>query len=401
MSVLKLKQNGRWVPISVGAQGKKGDPGNTGPANTLTIGSVTSGNVASVTITGEAPNQTLNFVLEKGDKGDTGSNFTILGYFDTLAALQAAVPNPKAGYAYGVGTAAPYDIYIWDSVHSKWVNNGNLQAEANLVIAEIPKGRMRGDVDGDGKITGNDSALIQEHMSNTKVLTGADLWCADTDADGNVSGADVQSISQYLEGIPNALTTIPTFADYYSNWTYHKVDDTSGYWMTELSIPTITADTDGSIVWSGTGFAGTFIKAEPFAGGVRIYANYPPIEALPCAVSYHAGTGGQFVITNTGVSETYVQDAISSTNARYAVAPLTASGWSEEKKQTVSVPGLKADILTQLIIPTQFSADIERYYSAGIRISARSNNALTFSCETIPTKNITVILVIIPIFGEF
>ena len=31
MSVLKLKQNGAWVPISVGAQGRRGEPGATGP----------------------------------------------------------------------------------------------------------------------------------------------------------------------------------------------------------------------------------------------------------------------------------------------------------------------------------------------------------------------------------
>lgn len=56
-------------------QGSKGDIGATGaigPANVLTLGSVTSGKVASATITGEAPNQVLNLVLEKGDKGETG-----------------------------------------------------------------------------------------------------------------------------------------------------------------------------------------------------------------------------------------------------------------------------------------------------------------------------------------
>ena len=31
MSVLKLKQNGKWVPISVGAQGRRGDTGAPGP----------------------------------------------------------------------------------------------------------------------------------------------------------------------------------------------------------------------------------------------------------------------------------------------------------------------------------------------------------------------------------
>ena len=55
-----------------GPQGQTGPRGEQGPANVLTIGSVTSGKVASATITGEAPNQVLNLVLEKGDKGDTG-----------------------------------------------------------------------------------------------------------------------------------------------------------------------------------------------------------------------------------------------------------------------------------------------------------------------------------------
>ena len=331
-------------------------------------------------------------IAAKGDKGDTGSNFTILGYFDTLAALQAAVPNPKAGDAYGVGTAAPYDIYVWDSVHSKWVNNGNLQAEANLVITEIPKGRMRGDVDGDGKITQNDANLIHKHLALQITLTGADLWCADVNVNNEITDFDATQINRYILGKTNGLTGIPWFADYYNNWTYHKVDDTSGYWTTELSIPAITADTEGSIVWSGTGFTGTFIKAEAFSGGVRIYANYPPIEALPCAVSYHTGAGGQFIIANTGVSET---------GAKYVNVSLKVSGWSEEKKQTISVPGLKEDALKQLIIPTQPSTDIEKYYNAGIRISARGDNTLTFSCETIPTEDIKVYLVIIPIIGRF
>lgn len=64
---------------------------------------------------------------ERGPKGDTGQGLTIKGYYGTATALQAAVTNPAGGDAYGVGTAAPYDIYIWDAVGSKWVNNGPLQ----------------------------------------------------------------------------------------------------------------------------------------------------------------------------------------------------------------------------------------------------------------------------------
>ena len=64
-----------------GPQGPKGDTGTTGatgatgpagPANTLSIGTVTQGAEAEATITGAAPNQTLNLVLPKGDKGEKG-----------------------------------------------------------------------------------------------------------------------------------------------------------------------------------------------------------------------------------------------------------------------------------------------------------------------------------------
>lgn len=50
----------------------QGAQGDLGPANTLSIGSVTKGADAGATITGDAPNQTLNLVLPKGDTGATG-----------------------------------------------------------------------------------------------------------------------------------------------------------------------------------------------------------------------------------------------------------------------------------------------------------------------------------------
>lgn len=55
-----------------GIPGQDGKDGSPGPANTLTIGTVQSGDTPSATITGEAPNQVLNLVLVKGDTGNTG-----------------------------------------------------------------------------------------------------------------------------------------------------------------------------------------------------------------------------------------------------------------------------------------------------------------------------------------
>lgn len=65
-----------------------------------------------------------------GEKGDPGEDFRVLGYYDTLALLQAAVPDPTAGDVYGVGTSAPYTIYIFDAVSGTWIDNGTIQGPA-------------------------------------------------------------------------------------------------------------------------------------------------------------------------------------------------------------------------------------------------------------------------------
>lgn len=63
----------------------------------------------------------------QGETGQTGAGFTIRGFFATAEALAAGVDAPEAGDAYGVGAAAPYDIYIYDGTVGAWVNNGPLQ----------------------------------------------------------------------------------------------------------------------------------------------------------------------------------------------------------------------------------------------------------------------------------
>ena len=92
-----------------GEPGEKGDTGATGP----------QGETGPQGATGPQGPQ--------GPKGDTGSGFKVLGYYATAAALAAAVKSPAVGDAYGVGTAEPYDIYIYDGVTNTWVNNGPLQ----------------------------------------------------------------------------------------------------------------------------------------------------------------------------------------------------------------------------------------------------------------------------------
>ena len=64
---------------------------------------------------------------ETGATGATGRGLTVLGYYATVAALEAAVTDPAAGDAYGIGSTDPYDIYIWDGVNNERVDNGAIQ----------------------------------------------------------------------------------------------------------------------------------------------------------------------------------------------------------------------------------------------------------------------------------
>lgn len=121
---------------------------------------------------------------DKGDPGEAGSSFVILGYFDTLDALKAAVPNPKAGDVYGVGTAPPYNIYIWDSVHGKWVPNGNLQGPQGKQGIQGPEGKRgpegkqgpEGPVGGSSNFVRYDAPqnLTDEQKAQARTNIGAD-----------------------------------------------------------------------------------------------------------------------------------------------------------------------------------------------------------------------------------
>ena len=147
---------------------------------------------------------------------------------------------------------------------------------------------MRGDIDGDGKITENDRNRINEHLGGTITLTGADSWCAKVTGNNEISVSDIVQLMQYLEGKTNNLTGIPTFADYYNNWTYHKVDDLTGYWTAEVAINELKTTSDAIVNISND--EGIFYKSELTDGAIRFYATRPPIAEVPATITFKSGT---------------------------------------------------------------------------------------------------------------
>ena len=111
-------------------EGLIGPKGDTGAAATIRIGTVVTsdpGSNAEVTNSGDESAAVFNFVLPRGEVGPDGKNFQILGYYDSLETLQSSVSAPTKGDTYGIGTGAPYDVYVYDGVTSTWINNGAIQ----------------------------------------------------------------------------------------------------------------------------------------------------------------------------------------------------------------------------------------------------------------------------------
>ena len=104
-----------------GPQGPEGPIGATGPANSLSIGTVTAGPTAAATITGTAPNQTLNLTLQQSallssaktrlTGNGTLKTFTVTGLKSSdpnhvIVAINGVVQEPTTDYtvSQGAGT---------------------------------------------------------------------------------------------------------------------------------------------------------------------------------------------------------------------------------------------------------------------------------------------------------
>nr|DAS40656.1 MAG TPA: tail fiber-like protein [Caudoviricetes sp.] len=75
---------------------------------------------------------------------------------------------------------------------------------------------------------------------------------------------------------------------------------------------------------------------------------------------------------------------------------LTTSRWTSNT-QKVIVSGVSATETAQLITPTPAIASQSAYYEAGIMCTKQAKNSLTFTCQTVPTSNLTVYVVIQPL----
>lgn len=141
----------------------------------------------------------------KGADGADGKNFMVLGYYETLSALNAAVPSPGTGDTYGVGTEPPYAFYMYDPTISNWRYVGNLQGPAG------PTGGEDNFVRYDAAQTLTDAQKTQARVNIAAAPDGFGYGGAlDT-----VSGATDE---EFLAAVEAKLAAMPYMGAMQINW---------------------------------------------------------------------------------------------------------------------------------------------------------------------------------------
>ena len=133
-------------------------------------------------------------------KGDTGEGFVIKGTYDTLELLQSNVISPNAGDVYAIGTAAPYDIYIYDGVKSTWINHGQLKGakgDTGVGISSIVR------TSGDGTAGTIDTYTITYTNSTTSTFDVTNGAIPDISGKLDIAGGTMTG-SLILAGTPTA-----------------------------------------------------------------------------------------------------------------------------------------------------------------------------------------------------
>lgn len=152
------------INLTGGAQGQKGDTGSAGPANSLSIGTVTKGEQASATITGESPNQILNLVLPKGDQGIKGDQGQKGDKGDPglqgLQGVEGPKGDPGVTPNIQVGTTTTLEAGSQATVTQRGT------AENPIFDFGIPKG-----ADGSGSGSGENGATYTPDVSEDGMLS--------------------------------------------------------------------------------------------------------------------------------------------------------------------------------------------------------------------------------------
>ncbi len=351
----------------------QGAQGNIGPANTLTIGTVTSGIEASATITGEAPNQVLNLVLKQGDKGNPGddaptiTNIAIRQSDYHMIVTLSDGTSYDAGYCRGAAGAGTGDMLA---------STYDPQGKAQDIFAYIDNAVSGVTVTTDATPTQGSTNPVQSGgvytaLSNKldKTGDGSNVMAAFTAASSRANIATGEKLSVLFGKIAKWFSDLGSLA---FKSTVAKTDLAS-------DVQTSLGKADSALQ--------SVTKSDVGLGNVDNVKQYSASNPPPYPVTSVNGQTGDVEVQSGSESASYT-------------ATLTTSGWAQSGNryaQTVNVTGITAStpvVLVDVALSgTDVDADAASLEAWGIVSAnnvAQGNGTLTFYALSVPSVNIPV-----------
>ena len=390
-------QGEQGVQGKTGATGATGPQGPAGPANVLTIGSVTSGKVASATITGAAPNQVLNLVLEKGDKGETGATGAT---GDTGPQGEQGIQGPQGSPGADAPTITGITIRQSDYHMIVTLSDGT---SYDAGYCRGASGAGTGDMlaavyDPQGKHQ-DIFAYIDEAIKGVSITTDATPTQGSTNPvqSGGVYSALANKLDKTGDGsnVTAVFSAATTRANIATGEKLSVLFGKIAKWLGDLGSlafkSTVSKSDLASDVQTSLGKADSALQSAPVTsvngktGAVTVSVPSVPSTTKPIKGD---GLGGLAAAT----PET---DYASPVFMRKVT--LTTAGWnSSTKQQSVTVSGVLADTTKQCIYPAPVDTSYDSAWnSCGVLCVAQAANSLTFQCSEIPTSAIEVYVTVI------
>ena len=120
----------------------------------------------------------------------------------------------------------------------------------------------------------------------------------------------------------------------------------------------------------------------------------PALTGTPTAPTASAGTNTTQIATTA-----FTKNAVDNVQGVPVPVTLAAASWVNNQ-QTVTVAGVLADEIKQLIIPNPASASRDAYEAAAVRAISQAANSITFDCQSpAPAADLTVYIVVTPLGG--
>lgn len=270
---------------------------------------------------------------------------------------------------------APTNAAFWQLIAAR-----GLDGLGAAVPVVIPGGRLRGDVDGDGRITYADAAMVSDAVAGLVQLDETARLCADVTGDGNPDSKDVLRIKNIVSGTAEAPRE-----DVLGNWTY---DEGAGLFRLALASPSFSLDRAAVVFVAGLWPRDVFARAELAEGALVIYTRSLPAREAQALVLLNDGAGEAVLSVRTD------EDPIPTEHVTLYASKWTAGGggaYYYQRVNSIYAVSPEKQHLTANPYPLKNRA---AYFDAGIYIVDGSGGTVQFRAKTLPAVDITLQLMV-------